>query len=183
MIQARSWLGLALGLLAGCGDSGGAGGGGEGGGAGGTGETPESVVIDRFATFRDADFTRVSQEGATSQHGNAELVHIWVSDDAVAAYKAIDPDDPAATAEPFPEGTMIVKQHLDAAGEPTGSATVMSKQSAGFNPDAGDWFWARFDDGGAFAQGGVVSFCIDCHASNGLQATDWLNGVPADNQQ
>ncbi|MBL8739450.1 MAG: cytochrome P460 family protein, partial [Myxococcales bacterium] len=99
-----------------------------------------------------------------------------------AAYKAIDPDSADATADPFPEGAMIVKQNLDAAGEPTGAATVMAKQAAGFNPDAGDWYWGRFEEDGSLAQGGVVDFCIDCHASNGLSATDWVNGVPPGNQ-
>ena len=78
---------------------------------------------------------------------------------------------------------MIVKQNLDAAGEPTGAATVLTKQAVGFSPDAGDWYWGRFGEDGALAQGGVVAFCIDCHVSNGLEATDWLNGVPTANQQ
>jgi hypothetical protein len=182
MQREAGWLCLAIGVVAafGCGDSSGAGGGG--GSEGGGGASAEAVVIDRFGSFEQAGFTRVSMTGTTSQHGNAELVHIWVSDEAVAAYKAIDPDDAEATAGPFPEGTMIVKQNLDAAGEPTGAATVLAKQASGFNPDAGDWYWGRFGEDGALAQGGVVAFCIDCHASNGLESTDWLNGVPTGNQ-
>lgn len=176
------WATIAVIAASGCGDSEGAGGSGGSDGAGGTAPTPEEVVIERFGAFEKAGFTRISMTGATSQHGNAELVHIWVNDEAVAAYKAIDPDDAEATAAPFPEGTMLVKQNLDAGGEPTGAATVLAKQATGFNPDAGDWYWGRFDEDGALAQGGVVAFCIDCHASNGLEATDWLNGVPAANQ-
>lgn len=181
---------LALGVLAACGDDGSGAGGGSGGGeatSSGTGGVPgpEDAVKTRFATFAAEGFTQVSRDPRETQHGNAATVLIWVSNDQVPDYKEIDPADDADTANPFPVGTMIVKQHLGEDGAPLGGATVLAKQAAGYAPETGDWLWARFGNDGALAESGPsgdVDYCIGCHQSNDLPRTDWLRGVDADNQ-
>jgi hypothetical protein len=175
-------------LLGGCGDDagGGSGGGGGEGGSTATGGTePIDAVQARFASFTTEGFTQVSRDPIETQHGNAPRVAIWVSDGELASYRAIDPADTAATAGPFPVGTMIVKQNLAEDGTPLGGATVLAKQADGFAPDTGNWLWARFGDSGAVGESGAsgeVDYCIDCHASNELQDTDWLKGVALDNR-
>lgn len=42
------------------------------------------------------------------------------------------------------------------------SVTLMAKVT-GYNPDAGDWFWAKFQADGSIAAAGAVEGCIACH--------------------
>ena len=59
--------------------------------------------------------------------------------------------------------------------------TVMVK-SEGFNPDAGDWYWAKYMADGTIAQmdtpkgkmalAGKAQGCIDCHS--GADGDDYL---------
>ena len=37
-----------------------------------------------------------------------------------------------------------------------------------------------YDAGGALQMSGELGFCIDCHEANGLERTDWVQGVPMD---
>jgi len=43
--------------------------------------------------------------------------------------------------------------------------TVMYKIK-GYNPDAGDWFWAKYSPDGKVEASGKVKGCIDCHSKN-----------------
>lgn len=142
----------------------------------------EDDVIEAVSTFQDSGFTRVTNMPATTQHAASPRVTVWVANEVLSAYLAIDPNDANATAEAFPVGTIIIKQGRDAAGEPDGQATVMAKFDAGFNPEAADWWWGRFDPTGALAESGVVGYCIACHEGNSLQKTDYLAGTPLDNR-
>ena len=103
-------------------------------------------------------------------------------DTAVDQYLLIDPTNPDATSEPFPEGTILVKQNYDAAGAATGAATVLAKMAPGFSPDAGDWWWGRFNEDGDLAESGAIGYCIACHQGNDLPKTDWLKGTAPENR-
>ena len=35
----------------------------------------------------------------------------------------------------------------------------------GYNPSAGDWFWAKYNPDGTVAAQGRVKACIDCHSA------------------
>jgi hypothetical protein len=42
--------------------------------------------------------------------------------------------------------------------------TVMAKSRA-YNPEAGDWFWARYAPDGKIEAEGKVEACIKCHSA------------------
>ena len=69
-----------------------------------------------------------------------------------------------------PHGSIIVKENMDTGREVTGY-TVMAKVD-GFDPDNGDWFWARYDTGGDVQAAGAVNSCIVCHA--GMESNDYI---------
>ncbi len=49
--------------------------------------------------------------------------------------------------------------------------TVMYK-IRGYNPSAGDWFWAKYDPYGKVLASGKVDACINCHGGN--KANDFI---------
>jgi len=60
------------------------------------------------------------------------------------------------------DGSIIVKENYTA-DKKFVALSVMYKVK-GYNPSAGDWFWAQYDpDGKAIAEGRVKK-CIDCHS-------------------
>ena len=69
-----------------------------------------------------------------------------------------------------PHGSIIVKENMDTGRQATGY-TVMAKV-AGFDPENGDWFWARYDLDGTVRAAGSVSSCIECHA--GMASNDYV---------
>ncbi|OHE65295.1 MAG: hypothetical protein A2413_08350 [Treponema sp. RIFOXYC1_FULL_61_9] len=69
-----------------------------------------------------------------------------------------------------PEGAIIVKENMDADRKLT-NLTVMAK-IRGFDPENGDWFWARFDLEGKASASGKVGGCIACHA--GMKDNDYV---------
>lgn len=64
----------------------------------------------------------------------------------------------------LPEGSMIVKENYSSEKQ-LKSITVMYKVY-GYNPEAGDWFWAQYGPGGKVEVEGKVDTCIKCHAEN-----------------
>lgn len=95
-------------------------------------------------------------------HADAASVRVWGTSGIAERFHSVDPDDPSQ-AVTFPERTHLVKEHLDATGQPSG-LTVMYKAPPGYNPAAGDWFWARVV-GQTVTHQGRVDFCMDCHAA------------------
>jgi hypothetical protein len=74
----------------------------------------------------------------------------------------------ANPSQPFPEGSVIVKQKYDHSshnGTPILS-TVMIKREPGYNPAAGDWEFAVVSgDGKSVEARGKLGNCLNCHAS------------------
>lgn len=68
------------------------------------------------------------------------------------------------------DGAIIVKENympdrkLDA-------VTVMYR-SKGFDPEAGDWFWAKYSPAGKIEAAGKVPMCSGCHTA--AIGNDWL---------
>ena len=71
---------------------------------------------------------------------------------------------------PFPAGSMIMKVNYAEDKETLMSLTPMYKVE-GFNPQAGDWFWAKYKPNGKALASGKVKGCIDCHRSQ--KEYDW----------
>ena len=50
-----------------------------------------------------------------------------------------------------------------------GAVTVMYRVN-GYDPDAGDWFWAKYKADGSIAKAGKVAGCIGCIGCIGCHA-------------
>lgn len=78
----------------------------------------------------------------------------------------------AAGGAEFPAGSILIKENFDSSGTKLMAVTVMYR-SEGFNPEAGDWHWTKYEANGAISTmkgmrvTGKVGMCIDCHRSAG----------------
>jgi hypothetical protein len=72
--------------------------------------------------------------------------------------------------EGMPIGSIIVKENYTPAKK-LAALTVMYK-TEGYNPDAGDWFWAKYAPDGTVQAEGKVAACIGCHQV--AKARDYL---------
>lgn len=81
-------------------------------------ETLDEDMILSAATAYATDLQQVSAEPRTSQHLIATTVQFYVTPDDAAMYLAIDPD--AESTASFDEGALLVKENLDADGNPDG---------------------------------------------------------------
>ncbi|HSQ79352.1 MAG TPA: cytochrome P460 family protein [Candidatus Bathyarchaeia archaeon] len=71
----------------------------------------------------------------------------------------------------MPDGAIIVKENYAEDKKTLVALTPMYKVK-GFDPEAGDWFWAEYGPKGEMMASGKVQACIDCHAK--VKATDYL---------
>jgi len=69
-----------------------------------------------------------------------------------------------------PNGSIIVKENFTA-DKKLSNVTVMAKVT-GYNPEYGDWFWAKYDPQGKVAAEGKVKECYECHA--GVKDNDYV---------
>jgi Cytochrome P460 len=76
----------------------------------------------------------------------------------------------------LPEGSIIVKENLDSE-KSLDALTVMVKVKD-FNPDAGDWFWAKYTPEGEVLAEGTPGGCISCH--EGMDENDYIIVRPLD---
>ncbi len=63
---------------------------------------------------------------------------------------------------PLQNGSMVVKYNLSPADE-VKAVTIMYKVK-GYNPAAGDWFWAQYSPTGEVQEAGKPENCIACHS-------------------
>lgn len=134
-------------------------------------ELSSEEVVAEARAFED-NLTRFSDMAEQSEtHADAASVFVWGTPSVAELYRSIDPDDPTQAVE-FPVGTMFVKEHFDEAGDQNG-LTVMLKGPAGYDPEAGDWFWARVR-GDETTHAGRVEWCSDCH--NAAHNSDFVVG-------
>mgnify|MGYP006288680489 CR=1 FL=1 len=95
-----------------------------------------------------------------SPHG--AFLKLYVNDKAYRAIKAN---------EEMPDGAILVKENYGKDKKTLVAITPMYK-SEGYNPDAGDWFWAKYSMDGDVKASGKVQSCIDCHMK--VQDQEWL---------
>jgi hypothetical protein len=103
-------------------------------------------------------------------------VQFYVQPAIEELYLSLDPD--AGGDATFSEGALLVKENLDADGNPSGYF-AMYKAFAGYDPDGNDWYWLRVDAAGEVADSGKIALCKGCH---GGATSDFVWGVPADNR-
>jgi hypothetical protein len=71
----------------------------------------------------------------------------------------------------LPPGSMIVKLNYAKDKETLKAITPMYKVE-GYDPEAGDWFWAKYGPDGEDKAAGKVQSCIQCHKAR--KAHDWI---------
>lgn len=69
-----------------------------------------------------------------------------------------------------PYGSVIIKENYTI-NEEIDKITVMVKVK-GYNPTAGDWFWAAFSNNGDILAEGTLTGCITCHS--GMEDNDYI---------
>lgn len=63
----------------------------------------------------------------------------------------------------LPQGAIIVKENYFP-DKKLSAITVMFKVQ-GYNPEGGDWFWAKYAPDGKIEAEGKVEMCINCHGT------------------
>jgi hypothetical protein len=75
-----------------------------------------------------------------------------------------------------PEGTIIVKENINS-DKKIDAITVMAKVKD-YNPEVGDWFWAKYSPEGEVIAEGTPGGCISCH--EGMVTNDFIIVRPLD---
>jgi hypothetical protein len=99
-----------------------------------------------------------------SPHG--AFLKLYANDVAIAALKA---------RAPMPAGAIIVKENYGPDKKTLMAITPMYR-IAGYNPEGGDWFWAKYDAQGKAEGAGKLPMCIECHSAH--KDADWLFTEP-----
>jgi hypothetical protein len=100
------------------------------------------------------------------QHPHGALLTTYVSGKAKAAI--------TSKTGQFPYGSLIVKENY-MPDKKLGAVTVMYRVK-GYDPEAGDWFWAKYKADGSIEKEGQVAGCIGCHTA-AIQ-NDWVFTSP-----
>lgn len=72
-----------------------------------------------------------------------------------------------------PDGGISVKEVYSAPDDTSPVALTVMKKVAGYDPEAGDWFWAWYAMDGTVQAAGAVSSCSGCHSA---ASTDFVFG-------
>lgn len=70
----------------------------------------------------------------------------------------------------LPDGGFIIKENYMPDGK-LDAITIMYRVK-GYNPEAGDWFWAKYGSSGQVDASGKVAMCIGCHTA--VIDNDWV---------
>ena len=60
-------------------------------------------------------------------------------------------------------GSIIVKENYSKDDLSTLVALTVMQRIEGYDPENGDWFWARYTPDGDLTHSGKVAMCADCH--------------------
>jgi hypothetical protein len=77
----------------------------------------------------------------------------------------------AREGRPMPDGAILVKENYGKDKKTLMAVTPMHKVK-GYNPNGGDWWWAKYGPNGEVQASGAVKGCINCHRAQ--QAKDWI---------
>ncbi len=78
----------------------------------------------------------------------------------------------ANNTSPMPNGTMVVKESYNTDNS-LKNITIMYKKT-GYNPEAGDYFWARIGADMQVQAEGKLGGCISCHSPAGNSKKDYI---------
>ena len=77
----------------------------------------------------------------------------------------------AREGKPMPDGAIIVKENYGK-DKTTLMALTPMYRIKGYNPDGGDWYWAKYGADGNVQTAGKVEGCIQCHSVR--KDNDWI---------
>jgi hypothetical protein len=77
----------------------------------------------------------------------------------------------AREGKPMPAGAIVLKENYGKDGKTLMEVTPMYKVT-GYNPDGGDWFWAKYAADGTIDKEGKVAGCINCHKA--VKDKNWI---------
>ncbi|MEO7096470.1 MAG: hypothetical protein ABI175_24640 [Polyangiales bacterium] len=121
---------------------------------------PKWAHLDELSSFAKANTRRFPSAGHFFGRYDADIV---VSDDAIAAYKALGPG------RALPVGALVAKVHHVAGAEDAGPILAMEKLASG-------WSYVDLDVEGRVIRMGRLEPCLGCHEQ--VSAQDELFGVP-----
>jgi hypothetical protein len=81
----------------------------------------------------------------------------------------------ARAGKPMPDGAILVKENYGKDKKSLMAVTPMYKID-GYNPDGGDWYWAKYKADGTVEAAGQPKGCISCHSVK--KDSDWLFTEP-----
>ena len=118
--------------------------------------------LTKEASYKNWSLFPGTEKMYTGQSPHGALITTYVSSDVKQAIES--------GSGKLPDGGFIVKENympdrkLDA-------VTIMYRVK-GYNPEAGDWFWAKYAADGSVDASGKVAGCIGCHTA--VKDNDWL---------
>lgn len=117
--------------------------------------------------FKESDYHTYSympgQEGLKPGQSPHGVLH------KIFANKILLDGIPTKT-DSVPYGSIIVKENYNS-DEELDKLTVMVKVK-GYNPEAGDWFWAALKTDGTVLAEGTPEGCLSCHS--GVKSNDYI---------
>ncbi|MEN8262879.1 MAG: cytochrome P460 family protein [Nitrospirota bacterium] len=93
----------------------------------------------------------INMSEGTEPHG--AFVTIYINEAAFWSLKKM---------KGFRNNSIVLKENFNK-NKKLEALTVMYKVK-GFNPDGGDWFWAKYDKNHNVISEGKIAGCLDCHA-------------------
>lgn len=121
-----------------------------------SGQDPEAVFryIKTFEPYSEWSLWPGKGRLYKGRHPHGSYLTIYVNDTGTIAVRR---------GKPMRPGSFIVKE-VYTLEKKLAAINVMYKV-AGYNPAAGDWFWAEYGTDGLVRKAGRVQECISCHAS------------------
>jgi len=96
------------------------------------------------------------------RHPHGAFLTTYVSPEAEASIKAKQ--------GMLPNGAFVIKENYTP--EKKLAAITVMYRVKDYNPDAGNWFWAKYRADGSVEKSGKVGGCISCHSA--VLPNDWL---------
>ncbi len=120
------------------------------------------AFITKTSPYQQWAFFPGTGELYKGKHPHGALLTTYVNDRALTGIQG--------KAGSLQEGSIIVKENY-MPDKKLGAVTVMYRV-AGYDPEAGDWFWAKYKADGSIEKAGKVTGCIGCHAA--VINNDWI---------
>ena len=123
----------------------------------------EELILEtlRSGSYRQSGFDKVNQTSFHTSLNGEQLIDLYISDFSTERYQRIDPNEEGSLAD-VPPSTLIIREVWNP-DNTLDKYTVMMKQSPGYFPEGGDFFYGVVDTEGNFLKKGALQDCASCH--------------------